>query len=78
MAHWPGDGLGKEQRREERHDHYPDPDADREGREEDVVADLGVGVLDGNGVGGKHDGAGEVHDGPPVVGGVVSGNAKMT
>ena len=38
--------------------------------------DLGIGVLDGDGVGGEDDGAGEVHHGSPVVGGVVSGNAE--
>ena len=55
----------------------PYPDADGEWCEEDVVADLGVGVLDGDGVGREHDGGGKVHHGPPVVGGVVPGDAEM-
>ena len=53
------------------------PDAGLERREEDVVADLGVGVLDGDGVGGHHDGGGEVDDAPPVVGCVVPRNAEI-
>ena len=41
-----------------------------------MVADPGgVGVLDGDGVGGRHDGRGEVHHASPLVGGVVTGDA---
>ena len=55
---------------------FTDPDARGEGGEEDVVADPGgVGVLDGDGVGGHHDGGGKVHHAPPLVGGVVTGDA---
>ena len=71
------DWLPQQHRRQHSHEQYPNPHSEVERREENVVADLCVGVPDGHCVAGYHNGRGEVHNTAPVVRGIVPGNAEV-